>query len=152
MGEAGQIRRSVASMSMGVSTHRVLGGAALLVLLGSCTMASGSHLELDGQTLQLASSCVMYVTTPPCVSPSHPTNRHEVVCNVLGNGDQRQIQVWLDPPEAFVIYPTSVTWLRGRYGYKEVDVKGGVTNFDAKKGADVDVMLDGHHLAGSVRC
>lgn len=62
----------------------------------------------------------------------------------------------LQYPEQFAISAGGVVWLRARSDTPSAS--GGVRDFVADRGADVDVTLDdwlqhdSHHLTGSIRC
>ena len=110
--------------------------------------ATSPQLRLDGRSLVIKSTCVRSATHPCDTSGGGP--RDSVTCNVDGPTDGPIIMIAQTNPELFEIGVGGVGWYRGRED--AILVNGGVTNFNPTRGADVDVMLQGHHLVGSVSC
>jgi hypothetical protein len=133
--------------------RRLLLPVAILVAtvqFQGCTGAFNSSLQLDGKTLPIKSTCVRSATDK-CLGPADRQPNNEIVCNALGPLGQKQIEVWLNPLDVFVIEETGV---RRNHGYKENELaaRGGVTNFDPAKHADVNIDIAGHRFSGRVRC
>jgi hypothetical protein len=114
---------------------------------------SGTHLQLDGTILPIQSSCVQSATHS-CADSGGNWATYSVICTT--DPDIRQIVVTLAPLHEFTIDADGVVWVVGK-GAASV-AHGGVRNFQASSGADVDVYLaepltgKRRHLVGTVRC
>ncbi len=125
--------------------------AVSVALSAGCASPMGHpasrQLVLDGHAIVIKTRCVRSQTNPcPTGGKESPES---VTCNVSGPVGLPIIYIAQDL-QSFEIGANGVDWYRGRED--AVLVTGGVTNFDASRGADVDVMLQGHRLVGSVSC
>jgi hypothetical protein len=104
--------------------------AALLLGAAACgSTGAGTHVEVDSQAQGIASvSC-----------GDHTIDGRPRILVRLQSGEQVEVRA------------DGVVWYRSKVeGTPSAD--GGVSGFDAARGADFDVHLAGHHLAGTVRC
>jgi hypothetical protein len=103
--------------------------AVLLVAAAACGTGAGAHVEVDGQPQQVAS----------VACGDHTIDGRPRILLTLRSGEQVEVR------------SDGVIWYRSKVeGSPSAD--GGVGNFGADRGADFDVHLAGHHLAGTVRC
>ncbi len=141
----------------GPSRRRVEGAlgalaAVSVALSAGCAspirQATGPQLRLDGHAFVIKATCVRSATNPCPTDGNAPPD--SVTCNVSGPMGQPIIYIVQTQEGLFEISADTVDWYRGRED--AILANGGVTNFNATRGADVDVMLQGHHLVGSVSC
>jgi hypothetical protein len=136
------------------------------LLLTACqppgaTLLPGNHLYWDGNPIPIRSACIRSKTNTCQPKPDISAVSYRVVCNqsTLGGtagGPDAGIFVTLLVPAGLVISAEGVSWTPGKSsgGF----TKGGVTDFDARKGANVDVIVSdpvsktSHHLSGKVSC
>jgi O-glycosyl hydrolase len=106
-------------------------------------------VELDGRAISLNSYCVRSPQRT-CQDGLGREASFGVTCNIPGPVGQPAILLTLRYPEQFQVGPGGVVWLRGRSDTP--DALGGVTDLRSDAGATVDVVVDGHRLAGTIRC
>jgi hypothetical protein len=140
-------------------------GAVVALLFTACqppgvTLLPGNHLYWDGNPIPIRSACVRSETNTCQPKPGTSTS-YTVVCNLstitsTAGEPNPGIYVTLVMPGFVAITAGGVNWTPGKSsgGF----TKGGVTHFDARKGANVDVIVSdpisktSHHLSGKVSC
>jgi hypothetical protein len=130
---------------------RVSACVGIVFLLSSCGTffpPRGANLQLDQRTIQAPRTCT-FTASSNCETARIAPD--QVWCNYPGLFGGRDILVILSPPESIEVAPNQVLWMPARE--QSALGKGGVTNFQATSGADLDVTLPGnHHLSGTIRC
>ena len=130
---------------------RVAACLSIVLLLSSCGTffpPRGANLQLDQRTIRAAKTCT-FTASSNCETARIAPD--QVWCNSPGLFGVPDILVILSPPESIEVAPNQVIWMPARE--QSVVGKGGVSNFQATTGADLDVTLPGnHHLSGTIRC
>jgi hypothetical protein len=126
----------------------LLGFVLLSSSCGTFLAPRGANLRLDQRTIQAGKTC-SFTASSNCETARIAPD--QVWCNYPGLFGGRDILGLLTPPESIEVTPKQVLWMPARE--QSVLGKGGVTNFQASSGADLEVTLPGnHHLSGTIRC
>ena len=103
--------------------------AALLLGAAGCLPQAGTEVTMDGKQMAVMS----------------------VRCNDHTVDGRQRILVFLQPAEQIELRADGVAWYRSKVLGTPM-AEGGVRDFQVGQGAAFDATLDGHHLAGTVRC
>lgn len=136
-------------MTVGRRAVRLLLVVVVLVACGNPFDPHATHLQLNTRSIDIHKTCV-FSATHNCETAQ--VDSFVVWCNVLpGIFQEPDILVVLVPPETLEVTAKGVQWNQGKD--QGVFGNGGVSNFKATQGADVDVTFPGkHRFSGTIRC